>query len=160
MRARAAAYWQQQRKPGFGRPRRGLQSIMTNDKFQDLARHYTAAWCSHDPLSVASFFAEDGSLAVNGQAPAVGRSAIAEIARGFYEAFPDTVVVIDLARLAGDRAVYMWTYEGTNTGAGGTGHAVRFNGWEQWVLDDDGLIAVSDGRFDTAEYERQLAHGI
>jgi len=109
---------------------------------------------------VASFFAEDGSLAVNGQEPAVGRSAIADIARDFYEAFPDTVVVMDLARLAGDRAVYMWTYEGTNTGPGGTGHAVRFNGWEQWTLDHDGLIAVSDGRFDTAEYERQLAHGV
>ena len=101
---------------------------MTNDTLRDLARRYTAAWCSHDPLLVASFFTEDGSLAVNGQAPAVGRSAIADIARGFYEAFPDTVVVMDLARLAGDRAVYMWTYEGTNTGAGGTGHAVRFNG--------------------------------
>lgn len=133
---------------------------MNNDAFQDLVRRYTAAWCSHDPLLVASFFAEDGSLAVNGQEPAVGRSAIADIARGFYEAFPDTVVVLDLARLAGDRAVYMWTYGGTNTGPGGSGHAVSFRGWELWILDDDGLIAVSDGRFDTAEYERQLAHGV
>ena len=54
----------------------------------------------------------------------------------------------------------MWTYEGTNTGPGGSGHVVSFNGWELWILDDDGLIAVSDGRFDTAEYERQLAHGV
>jgi hypothetical protein len=37
---------------------------------------------------------------------------------------------------------------------------VRFNGWEQWTLDDNGLIAISDGRFDTVEYERQLTHGI
>lgn len=37
---------------------------------------------------MASFFAEDGSLAVNGQEPAVGQPAIADIARGFYEAFP------------------------------------------------------------------------
>lgn len=133
---------------------------MTNDAFQDLAQRYTAAWCSRDPDSVASFFTPDGSLAVNGQEPAVGRAAIADIARGFYEAFPDTVVIMDLARLAGDRAVYLWTYEGTNTGPGGTGHAVRFNGWEQWTLDDNGLIAISDGRFGTAEYERQLAHGI
>ena len=74
-----------------------------------------------------------------------------------WAAFPDTVVILDLARLAGDRAVYMWTYEGTNTGPAGTGHRVRFNGWEQWTLDSNGLISVSDGRFDTAEYERQLA---
>ena len=138
----------------------GYVSSMTDDAFQDFARRYTAAWCSHDPTAVASFFAENGSLAVNGQEPAVGRAAIADIARGFYEAFPDTVVIMDLARLAGDRAVYLWTYEGTNTGPGGTGHAVRFNGWEQWSLDGDGLIAISDGRFDTVEYERQLGHGI
>jgi uncharacterized protein (TIGR02246 family) len=133
---------------------------MTRDEFQDLARRYTAAWCSHDAMSVASFFAEDGSLAVNGQEPAVGRPAIADVVGGFYEAFPDTVVIMDLARLAGDHAIYMWTYEGTNTGPGGSGHAVRFNGWEHWTLDAAGLIAVSDGRFDTAEYERQLLHGI
>ena len=133
---------------------------MNPAELQDIARHYTEAWCSHDPDAVASFFATDGSLAVNGQEPAVGRSAIADIARGFYEAFPDTVVILDLARLAGDRAVYMWTYEGTNTGPGGTGHKVRFSGWEQWTLDGSGLIAISDGRFDTEEYERQLAHGI
>ena len=76
------------------------------------------------------------------------------------DAFPDTVVILDLARLAGDRAVYMWTCEGTNTGPGGTGHTVSFSGWEQWTLDSSGLISISDGRFDTAEYERQLAHGI
>ena len=133
---------------------------MNPAELQDIARRYTDAWCSHDPDAVASFFATDGSLAVNGQEPAVGRSAIADIARGFYEAFPDTVVILDLARLAGDRAVYMWTYEGTNTGPGGTGHQVRFSGWEQWTLDSSGLIAISDGRFDTEVYERQLANGI
>jgi uncharacterized protein (TIGR02246 family) len=133
---------------------------MNEAALQDFALRYTKAWCSHDPESVASFFAVNGSLAVNGQEPAVGRAAIAEIAQGFYDAFPDTVVILDLARLAGDRAVYMWTYEGTNTGLGGTGRQVRFSGWEQWTLDIDGLISISDGRFDTAEYERQLTHGV
>lgn len=133
---------------------------MTDDQLQDFARRYAAAWCSHDPDSVAAFFSEDGSLAVNGQEPAVGRSAISAVAQGFYDAFPDTVVILDSARVAGDRAVFLWTYEGTNSGPGGTGHAVRFNGWEQWTFGDDGLVAVSDGRFDTVEYERQLAEGI
>lgn len=36
--------------------------------------------------------------------------------------------LVDLARLAGDHAAYMWTYEGTNTGPGGTGHVVRLAG--------------------------------
>ena len=62
--------------------------------------------------------------------------------------------------VSGDRAVFLWTYEGTNSGPGGTGHTVRFNGWEQWTFGGDGLVAVSDGRFDTVEYARQLAEGI
>jgi uncharacterized protein (TIGR02246 family) len=133
---------------------------MNDAQLQVFGQRYAEAWTSHDPVSVAAFFAEDGSLAVNGQEPAVGRDAIADIARGFYEAFPDTVVIMDLARLAGERAIFMWTYVGTNSGPGGSGNAVRFDGWEQWTFDDDGLIAKSDGRFDTVEYERQLAEGV
>ena len=74
---------------------------MTDGQLQDFARRYTAAWCSHDPDSVAAFFSEDGSLAVNGQEPAVGRPAISAVAQGFYDAFPDTVVILDSARVAG-----------------------------------------------------------
>jgi len=139
---------------------RATFSLMTDDQFQEFAQRYTDAWTSHDPEAVASFFAEGGSLAVNGGEPAVGRAAIAAVAQGFYDAFPDTVLVMDRARLAGDRGVYLWTYEGTNTGPGGTGNEVRFSGWEQWTFGDDGLVAVSDGRFDTVEYERQLLEGI
>ena len=133
---------------------------MNATELQDFARRYTEAWCSHDPESVASFFAEDESLAVNGQEPAVGRAAIADIAQGFYDAFPDTVVILDLARARGRPRGLHVDLRGTNTRTGGTGHQVRFNGWEQWTLDIDGLISISDGRFDTAEYERQLTHGV
>lgn len=133
---------------------------MTADQLEAFATRYTAAWCSHDPNAVASFFAEDGSIAVNGGEPAVGRAAIAELVQGFYDAFPDTVVIMDLIRGAADKAVYLWTYEGTNTGPGGVGHAVRFNGWESWTFSADGLVAVSVGNFDADEYERQLAGGV
>ena len=132
---------------------------MTPDQLHDFATRYTAAWCAHDPEATASFFAEDGSLSVNGGEPAVGRAAIAEVVQGFYDAFPDTVVIMDAIRGAGDQAVYLWTYVGTNTGPCGTGHRVRFNGWEAWTLTDDGLIGESIGQFDAHEYERQLAGG-
>jgi len=56
--------------------------------------------------------------------------------------------------------VYLWTYEGTNTGPGGTGRAVRFNGWESWTLSSGGLVADSVGHFDADEYGRQLAEGV
>lgn len=101
---------------------------MTSDQLEDFATRYTAAWCSHDADAVASFFTKDGSIAVNGGDPAVGRTAIVELVQGFYDAFPDTVVIMDNVRGAGDNAVYLGTYEGTNTGPGGTGHSVRFKG--------------------------------
>jgi len=37
---------------------------------------------------------------------------------------------------------------------------VRFRGYEDWTLTDDGHIAQSLGHFDQAEYEKQLKGGI
>lgn len=133
---------------------------MDQEQLRDFAARYTEAWCSHDARATAGFFAEDGSIAVNGGEPAVGREEIAQLVQGFYDAFPDTVVIMDAVRGAGDKAVYLWTYEGTNTGPGGTGNRVRFNGWEAWEFSSDGLIARSIGSFDADEYERQIAEGV
>lgn len=132
---------------------------MSPEQLHDFANRYTGAWCSHDAAATAGFFVEDGSIAVNGGAPAVGREEIAALVQGFYDAFPDTVVIMDAVRGAGDKAVYLWTYEGTNTGPGGTGNRVRFSGWEAWTFSSEGLVANSVGTFDAAEYERQLAEG-
>ena len=57
-------------------------------RLQKFAEAYTVAWCSQDAARVASFYAEDGSLSVNGAAPAVGRAAITEIAQGFMTPSP------------------------------------------------------------------------
>jgi uncharacterized protein (TIGR02246 family) len=126
---------------------------------RDLAQRYTAAWCSRDAACVAAFFAQNGSLSVNG-APNVGRRAITEVAQGFMSAFPDMVLRMDDVCIEGDHAVYHWTFIGTNTGRGGTGHPVRFSGFEEWKIGEDGLIAESRGQFDNAEYQRQLEHGV
>lgn len=121
------------------------------------AASYTAAWCSQHAASVASFFAERGSLTINGGAPSVGRTAITAAAQGFMSAFPDLVVAMDGVAGDADRAVYRWTLTGTNTGPGGTGRAVRISGYEEWRLGADGLIAESQGHFDQADYDRQLS---
>ena len=47
-----------------------------------------------------------------------------------------------------DRIEYHWTFTGTNTGPGGTGNAVRVDGFEAWTIDEDGLIATSIGSYD------------
>jgi uncharacterized protein (TIGR02246 family) len=127
-------------------------------QLRDFATQYTAAWCSQDAARVAAFFSPSGSLVINGGAPAVGRRAIAEAAQGFMTAFPDLEVTMDDLLDQGEKVIYKWTLSGTNTGPGGTGHRVRISGFEEWRIGDDGLIAGSQGHFDSAEYQRQLEH--
>jgi predicted ester cyclase len=86
----------------------------------------------------------------------VGRVAIATVAQGFMTAFPDMRVSLDELLFQDERVIYHWTLSGTNTGPDGTGRAVRLSGFEVWQMGADGLIANSRGRFDSADYRRQL----
>ena|SRR5205807_6017586 len=129
-------------------------------ELRDFAAHYTTAWCSQNPESVASFFSPDGSLRVNDDPAAVGRSAITQVAQSFMTAFPDLSVMMDDVLPRGDVVEYRWTLIGTNTGPSGTGRRVRISGFETWCFESDGLIASSQGRFDGLEYRRQLQEGI
>jgi predicted ester cyclase len=130
------------------------------DQLRDLARGYTAAWCSQDPANVAEQYAPAGSLTINDGPSSVGRAAITEAARAFMIAFPDMQVLMDNLLLEGRGIEYHWTLMGTNRGPSGTGNRVRFSGFEEWVIDEDGLIAESKGHFDQAEYEHQLERGV
>jgi len=136
--------------------------VLTHDaeELRAFAERYTAAWCSMDPAAVAEHYAPEGSLAINGGAPAVGRDAITAVAASFYEALPDMQVYFDDLVVDGDRIEYHWTFTGTNTGPGGTGNAVRVKGYESWTIDEHGLIAASLGSYDAGEYARQLAEGV
>ena len=129
-------------------------------KVTAFATRYAEAWCSQNPESVAAFFAENGSLKVNDGPPAVGRAAIAEVARGFMRDLPDMIVTMDDVTNETEAMTFHWTLTGTNTGPGGTGKRLRISGYELWKIDNDGLIAESKGHFDSAEYERQLKHGV
>ena len=125
-------------------------------QLRDFGERYTAAWCSQDPGRVTAFFSTDGSLSINGGAPAVGRDAIRQVVQGFMAAFPDLVLTMDDVRVEGGRAAYHWTFAGTHTGPGGTRQQVLFSGFEEWEIGADGLIAGSLGHFDEADYQRQL----
>ncbi len=129
-------------------------------ELREFAQRYANAWSSQQPGSVASFFAESGSLRVNGADPAVGRPAITEVAQGFMTAFPDMVVTLeDLVRTPRGFEFH-WRLVGTNDGPGGTGKGVDIKGYEEWTLGADGLVLNSDGHFDAAEYARQLETGL
>ena len=126
----------------------------------DFASRYAKAWCSQNPEKVAAFFAERGSISINNGPPAVGRAAIAKEAQAFMTTFPDMIVTMDKLLRDEEGTKFHWTLTGTNTGPGGAGKRVRLSGYELWKIDNDGLIAESKGHFDSAEYERQLKHGI
>jgi len=129
---------------------------MNDNELKIFATKYTAAWCSQNPASVASFFAKNGALKINNGVPSVGRRAITAAAQEFMTAFPDMIVKMDGTSVDGDHAIFRWTLIGTNTVPGGTGNPVRISGFEEWTIGADGLIAESKGHFDEADYQRQL----
>jgi predicted ester cyclase len=133
---------------------------VTANKLKQFAEQYSEAWCSQNPERVAAFFAENGSLKVNDDKPAIGRAAITEIARGFMRDFPDMIVTFDKLEPRGEATAFHWTLIGTNTGPGGAGNRVRISGYELWSIDNGGLISESKGHFDSGEYQRQLKHGV
>ena len=122
-------------------------------QIEQLARAYTEAWCSRDPARVAGHCVPGGTIAINGGDP----SRINEVAAGFVAAFPDIQVFMDDLVLREDDTVeYRWTFTGTSAE---TGKSVRLPGYEEWTIARDGLIAMSRGHYDEAEYDRQLQHG-
>lgn len=129
---------------------------MTPEELTAFATKYAAAWSSQDPDQLASHYAEDGSLQVNTSDPSVGREAIAAKARGFMAAFPDMVVALEQVTQNGSTATFHWRWTGTNTGPGGNGSAVDLRGYEVWTFSSNGLIAMSEGHYDEAEYARQM----
>lgn len=123
---------------------------------EDIGKRYTAAWCAHDADAVASFYAADGRIIINDGDPSDGRAAVAEMAQGFFDEFPDLVVRMDSIRTSGTYCIYVWSLDGTHAESG---NRVDIGGWEYWRLDGDGSVAESRGHFNAEDYERQLAGG-
>jgi ketosteroid isomerase-like protein len=126
------------------------------DKIVEFGQKYTDAWNSKEPEKMASFYAEDGILSVNNGKPAVGRKQIAETAQSYMEAFPDMKLTMDSLTVENGTYRYYWTFKGTNTGPNGTGNKVDFSGFEEWTMNDKGLVQKSIGTYDADDYTRQL----
>jgi ketosteroid isomerase-like protein len=126
------------------------------DKMVEFGQNYTEAWTSKQPEKMASFYAEDGMLTVNNGTPAIGRTQLAETAQSYMEAFPDLVLTMDSLTVNNGTYRYYWTFKGTNTGPNGTGNKVDFSGFEEWTMNDQGLIQKSIGTYDAEDYQRQV----
>lgn len=126
------------------------------EKMIVFGQKYTDAWNSRLPNNMASFYAEDGILTINKGTPSVGKEQLAKTAQSFMEAFPDMHLTMDSLTRWNQAYRYYWTFKGTNTGPNGTGNKVDFSGFEEWTMNDDGLVQTSIGTFDAEDYERQL----
>lgn len=126
------------------------------DKMVEFGQKYTAAWNSKVPEKMASFYAEDGTLTVNNGTPAVGRKQLAETAKSYMDAFPDLELTMDSLTKGNGTYRYYWTFKGTNSGPNGTGNKVDFSGFEEWTMNEQGLVQISIGTYDAEEYKKQL----
>lgn len=125
----------------------------THDSIQNLARDYALAWSSGDPTAVAEFYAEDSEVVINRGDPCRGRAEITEMVRGFHSAFPDLELRCDLMRVAGSRALFVWTLEGHHDQ---TGNLVVTRGWDEWELRNDLKVLGSAIWFNADDYQRQI----
>lgn len=126
---------------------------------QDFGKNYAAAWSGQDAPAHTNFFSSNGSQTVNNGTPAVGHDAIAKVAQGFMDAFPNMFVTCDSLPTTSKGVEFHWTLTGTNTGPGGSGKKVHISGVEILQFDSNGLITISNGSFDEKEYDRQLKYG-
>lgn len=129
-----------------------MQVAHDRQQIEQLARDYTEAWCSRDPTRVAAHYAPGGTITINGGEPAPIRG----VAESFVAAFPDIQVFMEDLVVTDDLVEYRWTFTGTSAE---TGKSVRIPGAEQWTIGANGLIEESRGRYDQAEYDRQLREG-
>ena len=126
------------------------------DKMVEFGQKYTDAWNSKVPEKMASFYAEDGTLTVNNGTPAIGRKQLAETAKSYMDAFPDLELTMDSLTKENGTYRYYWTFKGTHSGPNGTGNKVDFSGFEEWIMNAQGLVQKSIGTYDADEYEKQL----
>ncbi len=121
-------------------------------RIKELATAYTVAWNSGSAAAVAEFFSDDGTIAINRGEPWMGRTAVAQMAAGFFADIPDLKLVCDEVRMAGDHVAYLWTFTGTHAV---TNKPLRVVGWEEWELDAHYKIRASKGWYDADDYSRQ-----
>jgi len=121
---------------------------------QTLIEDHIKAWCSGSAEGVAASYTSDAVFSINRGDPMVGHGDIADMVNGFCDEFPDVVLTLDHSFIAGDHAVYVWTFTGTHVESG---KSVKFQGWEEWELTDEPRVKSSLGWYDADDYERQLA---
>ena len=126
---------------------------LTQEQLEDLAKRYTEAWNSKVPEAVAAFHVASSRIVINRGEPSEGHDGLTAMAAGFHADVPDLHLTCEGIRAAGPHVVYLWRFTGHHAE---TGNALDVQGWEEWELDDDGMVTSSRGWFDGEDYARQV----
>ena len=132
---------------------------MTEQTVQ-LIDNLLAAWNSHDPARVASWYSEDCyGLDVAIARPQIGREGVQAMFAAYYHAFPDLEITPDDTIIDGDRVALFWTARGTHQGAilniPASGRCVIARGVNRLVL-RDGMVCETLTIWDVAGMLRAL----
>ena len=124
------------------------------DQISRMAVAHVAAWTRNRAEDTALMFAPDASISVNGGEPHSGHAEIIANAQALMDQFTGLVVRCRETRVAGSRAVLVWTLEGLHTQSG---NYVILPGWQEWELNGDLKVHRSRAFYDVADFERQIA---
>ena len=89
---------------------------MTREDILAIFEQRQAAWIRRDVDALASLHAEDGVVESLMAGTVRGRSAIGDVYRAWFAAFPDVVITSDDLLIDGLRAAHFMTHAGTDSG--------------------------------------------
>ncbi len=120
-----------------------------------LGEKYTEAWNSKNPGNVAAFYDDQAMLVVNGDS-LKGKLSVINFAKSFMRNFPNMKLTMDSLVADNEGYSYYWSFRGNYEGPYGNGNRIVSNGFEKWILNEEGLIEVSIGTFDEKDFRKQM----
>jgi len=128
-------------------------------QYQAAVEAYVAGW-NGDLAGLDAAFAEGFKRQASGGLTADSLDALKNQMTEFHTAYPDMRVVMDESHYLDGRSFHLWTFTGTNTGAGATpptGKSVKVSG-STLLRFKDGMIAEEIVYFDALDMQTQLGY--
>jgi predicted ester cyclase len=119
---------------------------MTRAEIQHILQQHREGFIRRDPSALASLHVPDGTFESPAAGTVRGRSAIEEVYRYWFSAFPDLVLQWTSEVIEEDRAMFFWTLTGTHSGPffglEGTGARVSTAGAAELRFAEGGIQSV------------------
>ncbi len=133
-----------------------LAAAAGKDNSSDLVQREFAAWNSHDPDKVASFYTDDVVYEdVAFGLKAHGRAELRKMAADFFANVPDLKLEAVNSTSMGNRGSVEWVFSGTDTGLYKTGKKFSVRGASIYEL-RGGKFSANRDYYDSASIMRQV----